>query len=163
MPAEGVAQIAAGLDLYQGLRTPPVFWPLVRFVEAGAYLQAGQAEAGLARVDEAIEIAGPREILSPEFHTLRGDLLLALPSPDPEQAFAAYQLGLEVAQGIGAKMPGLRAAIRLVRLGRRPDGATADAAVAIGWLGSVYDSFIEGFATPDLTDAAELLGRRPRA
>ena len=47
-----------GIDLYQGLKAPPVFWPMLRSLEASAYGQAGRAADGLAMIDEALEIAG---------------------------------------------------------------------------------------------------------
>jgi hypothetical protein len=47
-----------GMDLYQGLKTPPVFWPLVLHIRAGVCGQAGRPEEGLALLDEAMEIVG---------------------------------------------------------------------------------------------------------
>ncbi len=40
---EDLAQISQGIDQYQGLKSPPVFWALLRFVQAGAYARAGRA------------------------------------------------------------------------------------------------------------------------
>jgi hypothetical protein len=31
-PEDGLAQISDGLDLCHGLKTPPVFWPLVFYI-----------------------------------------------------------------------------------------------------------------------------------
>ena len=53
-------------------------------------------------------------------------------------------------------MTQLRAALRLCRLWRSQGRDEADAL-----LRSVYDTFTEGFATPDLTEARELLESRP--
>ena len=33
-PEEGLRQMADGLNQYEGMRTPPVFWPLIRFMQA---------------------------------------------------------------------------------------------------------------------------------
>jgi predicted ATPase/class 3 adenylate cyclase len=152
---EGLAQIRQGIDLYQGLRTPPVFWPLLRFLQAGAHARAGRAEEGLPLIDEALEIAGQGSgmTLLPEFHLLKGDLLLALPpgtGADPERWF---QQAFDDAQGLDARMPQLRAAVRLCRLWRDHDNAEQGSRVLRG----VYDTFTEGFTTADLTEAAMLL------
>jgi hypothetical protein len=156
-PNEGLVEIGRGLDLYQGLRTPPVFWPLVRFVHAGVQAQAGQAEAGLALIDEALDIAGPRETLSPEFHSLRGDLLLVLPRPDVAAARGAYQLGLEVATQVEATMSQLRAAVRLLRLERGENAASDAAREARQAVEAIYGTFHEGFDTADLKEARALI------
>jgi hypothetical protein len=81
---EGLARVRQGIDLYQGLKAPPVFWPMLRSLEAGAYAQAGRAADGLAMIDEALEIAGRGSgtTMLPEFQLLKGDLLLALPEGD---------------------------------------------------------------------------------
>ena len=44
--------------MYQGLRTPPVFWPLLLYVRARACARAGRPAEGLDFIDEAIEISG---------------------------------------------------------------------------------------------------------
>jgi len=54
------ARVREGIDLYQGLKTPPVFSPTLRALEAGAYAQAGRVDEGLTMVDEALEITGRR-------------------------------------------------------------------------------------------------------
>ena len=53
-PTEGLRQIADGLDQYQDLRTPPVFWPFIRFIQAGAHVDAGTPGPGFPLIDEAI-------------------------------------------------------------------------------------------------------------
>ena len=44
-PDEGLRQMADGIDQYHGLRTPPVFWPMIRFMQAGAHVDAAGAGA----------------------------------------------------------------------------------------------------------------------
>jgi predicted ATPase len=155
---EGLAKVRQGVDLYQGLKTPPVFWPMLRALEAGAYAQAGRVDDGLAMVDEALEIAsrGSRSTMLPEFQLLKGDLLLALgqrTGSDPEPWF---QQALDLAKRLDARMSQLRAAIRLCRL--RSDRDTGTAAAQ---LRAVYDTFTEGFTTADLTEARTLLETLP--
>jgi predicted ATPase/class 3 adenylate cyclase len=152
---EGLAQIRQGIDLYQGLKTPPVFWPLLRFVQAGAHAQAGQAADGLALIDEALEIAGHGSgmTLLPEFHLLKGDLLIALPQVNGADPAPWFQRAFDIAQGLDARMSQLRAAVRLCRLPRDQDNMEQGGRV----LRAVYDTFTEGFTTADLTEAKVLL------
>jgi hypothetical protein len=153
----GLNKVRQGVDLYQGLKTPPVFWPMLRALEAGTYAQAGRAEDGLAMVDEALEIAsrGSGTTVLPEFQLLRGDLLLALPqSSDPEPWF---QQAFDLAKRLDARMSQLRAAVRLCRLGRDRDGGRSGAPR----LRAVYSTFTEGFTTADLTEARALVKTLP--
>jgi predicted ATPase/class 3 adenylate cyclase len=150
---EGLGKVRQGVDLYQGLKTPPVFWPMLRALEAGTYALAGRVEDGLAMVDEALEIAsrGSGTSVLPEFQLLRGDLLLALPQgSDPEPWF---QRAFDLAERLDARMPQLRAAVRLCRLGQGRDGDQPGAQR----LRAVYSTFTEGFTTADLTEARALI------
>jgi predicted ATPase/class 3 adenylate cyclase len=154
---EGLAQIKQGLDLYQGLKTPPVFWPLLLSVQAGAYSRSGRPADGLRLIEEAIEIAGSGLTLLPEFYLLKGDLLLAFPGANSESADAWFQRALDVAQGLDARMSQLRAAVRLCRLRRDQGSAQQSDRV----LRAVYETFTEGFATIDLIEARALLESVP--
>src|SRR6266498_3175655 len=92
-------------------------------------------------------MTGQHNIFYPEFALLRGDLLLAL--ADADGAESCFQSVFEVAGDLGVRMPQLRAATRLTRLwraaGKRPDGTDE--------LRSAYETFTEGFDTPDLVEA----------
>jgi predicted ATPase len=149
---EGSAQIRQGLDLYKGQTTPPVFWPLILSVQAGAYERAGKPAEGLGLIEEAIEIAGSELALLPEFHLLKGDLLLVL-SEARDEAESWFMRAFDRAQELDARMSQLRAATRLCRL--RRDHGDADAGARA--LRAVYESFTEGFATRDLIEANDLL------
>jgi predicted ATPase/class 3 adenylate cyclase len=150
---EGLAQIRQGLDLYQGLKTPPVFWPLLLSLHAGAYGRSGRPADGLNLIDEAIEIAGSGLTLIPEFYILKGDLLVGLPGADDESAETWFQRAFDVAHGLDARMSQLRAAIRLCRRRRDQRGALHAQRVLYG----VYDKFTEGFTTADLIEARALV------
>ncbi len=118
---EGLAKVRQGVDLYQGLKTPPVFWPTLRVLEAGAYAQAGRAEDGLAMIDEALEIAGRGSgtTMLPEFQLFKGDLLLAFPQVDGGQDATARPCQAHAGRDVG------RAWWRRARGGgdpRRPGG-----------------------------------------
>jgi predicted ATPase/class 3 adenylate cyclase len=146
-PEEGLARIDRGIDLYQGLKTPPVFWPLLLSVKAGALGLSGQPAGGLELVDEAVAITGDDHIQFPDFALLKGDLLLAL--ADASGAESRFRSAFEIAESLGLRMPQLRAATRLTRLRRaarkRPDGSDV--------LRDVFETFTEGFETPDLVEA----------
>ena len=73
---EGLAEIADGIAQYQGLRSPPVFWPLLLYVRARAFARAGRPAEGLDFIDEAIELSGGAGPLPPLFFAMKGDLLL---------------------------------------------------------------------------------------
>jgi hypothetical protein len=99
----------------------------------------------LPAIEEAIEIVGENGLQCPEFALLEGELLLAL--GDGEGAEARFRRGHAAAGHLGLRMPQLRAATKLSC--RRPD--------AIALLRSAYDTFSEGFETPDLVDARKVL------
>jgi len=152
-PAEGLRQIADGLDQYQGLRTPPVFWPFIRFIQGAAYADAGTPGPAFPLIDEAIELGGSTNPTAPLFHIVRGDLSLLGPEPDVAAATASYERAYAMSERLGAPMPRLRAAVRLSRI-----ATDADRSDRLGALRAVYSTFTEGFAAPDLVEAAELLG-----
>jgi predicted ATPase/class 3 adenylate cyclase len=148
---EGLARIDRGIALYQGLKTPPVFWPLLLSVKAGAFVQSDRPESGLDLIDQAIAITGDRNLQYPEFALVKGDLLLAL--GDPGRAETSFRRAFDVAEGLGLSMAQLRAATRLTRMRRagmkRPDGTDE--------LRDLYETFTEGLETRDLVEARAVL------
>jgi len=122
---------------------------------AGAYNKAGQVEEGLGVVAEALEFVtktGERQAEA-ELHRVKGDLLLALTTPEQAGAEASFRDALGVARRQSAKTYELRAATSLGRLwqqqGRKQE--------ARDLLAPVYDWFTEGFDTRDLKEAKTLL------
>jgi predicted ATPase len=156
---EGLAEIRDGIALYEGLRTPPVFWPLLLFVRAGACARSGRPAEGLGLIEEAIEIAGQGSGLTllVEFYVLRGDLLLLLPEPNRPAAEGWFRRAFDVARELDARLPQLRAAMGLCRSQRESGGTDR----ARELLSGVYATFTEGFTTPDLIDARNLLHSPP--
>jgi len=150
--AEGIAQIRQGMDLYQGLKTPPVFWPLLLYVYSGACARAGRTAEGLGLIDEALEVAGRGQgkTLLPEFQLLKGDLLSGGAEGNGEPCF---QRAFDVARELAARMAQLRAAMRRCRLSRE----RGDAEEGRRLLSAVRETFTEGFKTADLIEADELL------
>jgi predicted ATPase/class 3 adenylate cyclase len=148
---EGLAKIDQGIALYQGMKTPPIFWPLLLSVRTRGFLLAGRPEDGLPLVDEAIEMTGEGNFLYPDFALLKGYIYLAL--ADVGRAELWLRRAFDAADGRGARMPQLRAATRLTRL-QRTAGSRTDAIEA---LRDVYGAFTEGFDTPELVEARAIL------
>ena len=84
---------------------------------------------------------------------MRGEALMALPAPRPEEAEVSFRRALDLAHEQGAKFWQLRAATSLARLWRQ-QGQRED---ALALLAPVYGLFTEGLHMPDLVEAgAEL-------
>jgi predicted ATPase len=89
--------------------------------------------------------------LAAELYRHKGQLLLR--QGHSKAAEELYRKALSIAREQGAKLWELRAAMSLARL-RRDRGRRAEAR---DLLAPVYGWFSEGFATPDLNEAKELL------
>jgi predicted ATPase len=149
-PEEGVARMEQGTALYQGLTTPPIFWPLLLSARARGLAFAGRPGDALLLADEALRMVGEDDFLYPEFALLKGDLLVAL--DDAGAAEPLFQSAFEVGRILGLRTPQLRAETRLTRL-RRAAGKEAE----IDRLRAVYGTFAEGFDTRDLAEARAVL------
>ena len=122
---------------------------------AEAYGRAGQPQAGLQVLAEAVTLMATTEMRwwEAEVSRLQGELLLHLPSPDVPQAEAAFRRALDVARRQQAKALELRAALSLARLWQGQGQPTA----ARQLLAEIYGWFTEGFDTADLQEAKALL------
>jgi predicted ATPase/class 3 adenylate cyclase len=149
-PEEGLPRMDQGIALYEGLKTPPIFWPLLLSVRARGFALGDRPDDALRLIDEALEMISERNFLYPEFSLLKGDLLVAL--EDAEAAEPLFRNGLEVARDLGLRTPQLQAATRLTRL-RRAAGKQAE----INMLRAIYETFTEGFDTTDLAEARAVL------
>ena len=121
---------------------------------AQACARAGRTEEGLAllsKAQETVERTVERS-QEAELHRVRAELLLAHGGAETE---AEQSLGraLAVARAQDARLWELRAARSLARL-RREQGRRAEAR---DLLAPVYGWFTEGFGTPDLIEAKQLL------
>jgi predicted ATPase/class 3 adenylate cyclase len=153
---EGLAQVNEGIAQYQQMRTPPVFWPQLVAIKAGAHALAGKVVEGLVLLDDALELAAHGYTSSlPEFSLLKGDLLTVAGAADADAAHW-FQRAFDGAGIQGLRMTQLRAALRLCRLWRTEGRDDADRL-----LRNVYDTFTEGFATADLTETRGLLESLP--
>jgi predicted ATPase len=115
-----------------------------------AYIRAGQFADAHQALAEGLAVAAKNDNRSPEaeLHRLKGELLLA-EADNRAGAETCFHAAIEIARRQQSKAWELRATTSLARLwqcqGRRDSARSA--------LESVYGSFTEGFATPDLIDA----------
>ena len=152
--ATGMAQMEQGWEAVQrtGLQ---LYRPYVLALLAEAYGQAGQPEAGLTCLAEAVTRVEATEERwwEAEVYRLQGVLLLQRSPSDVDQAEACFQQALAVARRQEAKALELRAAISLSRLWQQ-QGQRAEAHAC---LAPIYGWFTEGFDTADLQEAQALL------
>jgi predicted ATPase len=152
---KGLALIEQGLDAYRGLKTPPVFWPMLLHLCAGAYGAASKPEVGLQMMNEAIEVGSSSAARTgtSEFLIRMAALLLAVSSDHAAEAEALYQQAVLNAQEVHAPMLELRAAIGLSRLWNQQGKKEQ----ARNVLHEAYSKITEGFTTADLKEASALL------
>lgn len=151
---EGLKMTEAAIDLYQGLTTPPVFWPGILSLRGLVHAMAGQPQRAVELIDQAIELGGPLEAASPDFRVFKGDFLRLLPEPDLVAADEAYQAGMRGARANGLHLIELQALTRSVSL-RREIGLSPDGSDELTLL---YATFTEGFEEHGLRMAREVLG-----
>jgi predicted ATPase len=151
---EGIAQIEQGLAAYR-VTGAQVWTPHVLALLAEAHEYAGQAEAGLRTLTDALALVeknGERHCEA-ELYRLKGELLLQQNSNNQAEAENCFHHAIDIARNQDAKSWELRAATSLARLwhqqGKRQE--------AYDLLASVYGWFTEGFDTLDLKDAKTLL------
>jgi predicted ATPase len=122
---------------------------------AEAHGTMGQPETGLTMLTEALALVDKtgERWYAPELHRLKGELLLQQSSDNQAEAETCFHHALDIARSQQAKSLELRAATSLARLwhqqGKRQE--------AHDLLAPVYGWFTEGFDTPDLQEAKELL------
>jgi predicted ATPase len=95
---------------------------------------------------------GEDGVMGPLLHIVRGDLVQLVPGSDDATAMASFDRAYAGAASVGARMPQLRAAVRLCECA--PDAERAERVQA---LRSLHATFTEGHSTPDLQEAARLL------
>lgn len=152
---ESLEHIQKGMDLYQGLRTPPVFWPQLLQLKAEVLGQAGMPREGLAVLEDAMTGAGTNsgDSLATEFYRLKAEFLLTLSSDNQGEAEAWLNQGLQVARESGARMLELRSALSLAKLWR----SRGEKEQSRELLHEAYGKMTEGFNIPDLREANALL------
>jgi tetratricopeptide (TPR) repeat protein len=154
---DGLVMTETGIELYEGLSTPPIFWPLILALRSMVHAMAGNPDHAVSLIDEAITLAAPDEVTAPDFRMFRGDFLTMLPEPDLAGAEEAYLAAIRGSRAATLHLVELQALTRLVGL-RRRIGKSPDASDE---LASVYASFTEGFDERDLVMARQVLASGP--
>ena len=148
----GIAVMRSTMEELEAINAE-ILRPLHQGHLAAALASHGQADLGIALIDEAIstlEKTGER-LFEAEVYRFRGQLWIDVDKPD--EAEIALLRALTVARGQQARMWELRAAVSLARL-RRNQGRRAGAR---DLLAPIYCWFNEGLDTPDLKDAKAVL------
>ena len=152
---EGIRQLQRSLAAYRATGSE-MFGPYFLTMLARAHIKAGQADAALAVLDEALATIERTEgyLWHAECCRLAGEVLVGRGRPTDEGlAEARFLEGLTIAARAQARSLELRAATSLARL-CQGQGRLLEARQM---LASVYGWFTEGFDTVDLKDAAILL------
>ena len=155
---DGLAQIQQGMAIWRA-SSHELAQPFWLALLAGQYGKAGQVEAGLSLLSEALALARTRELRlwEAELHRLQGELLLrqAVAKTDtrtaqPEiAAQTCFRQALQIARRQHAKSLELRATMSLTRLWQKQGKKNA----AYQLLTGCYNWFSEGFNTADLQEA----------
>jgi predicted ATPase len=151
---EGIAQVQQGLAAYRATGSA-LLQPYFLALLAEAYRRAGQVEAGLTGLAEALRLVddtGERWYQA-ELYRLKGELLLDLSVERHVEAALCLQQALDIARHQQAKSLELRAALSLARLWQQQGKSAA----AHQLLVESYGWFTEGFATADLQEVQGLL------
>ncbi|HEX6305526.1 MAG TPA: adenylate/guanylate cyclase domain-containing protein [Anaerolineales bacterium] len=154
-PEEGLAKIEQGFERYQGLKTPPVFFPQLIEMRASAFAQTGQPAAGLRLIDALLKDVEEERWLRdlPPLLLLKGELLLAVSPEDAAEAAGIFRVILDGARQVGGKLLALQAATKLCKLEIRA-GKTEESGRV---LAEIYAGFTEGLETADLREARAVL------
>lgn len=148
---EGVAMTEAGVTLYRGLTTPPVFWPFLLALRAQVHMMAGHNEVALELIDSAIGV-DVGEVTPPEFGVMKAEMLHRL--GEREEAKLVYESAAATAALVDLRLHHLMALTGLTLLRRErdevPDGSAE--------LAEVYEQFTEGFDEWPLLEAQRVLG-----
>jgi predicted ATPase len=153
---DGIAKLCEGLAASQATGAQllrPYFLALL----AEAFMATGSLGEALGALSEVLQAAEEHEIrhYEAEAHRLKGELLLRQNNSSAAEARRCFERAVEIAGKQSAKSFELRATTGLARLldqqGRRDEARTK--------LAAVYNWFTEGFDTPDLKHAKQLLAQ----
>jgi TOMM system kinase/cyclase fusion protein len=152
--AEGIAQMRQGIAGWHATGAE-LSVPYYSALLAEAYGQAGQAEAGLRVLAEALTVVSKTGDChhEAEIYRLKGELLLQQATGSDDEAESCLHQALDIARHQQAKSLELRAAMSLARLWQRQGKHAAAHAL----LAPIYGWFSEGFDTADLQEARALL------
>jgi predicted ATPase len=158
-PEAGLAQVRDGISDQRSLGVRahvPCFLGLL----AELLTKERDWKEALAVLGEALAIVSTtgERWFEPELHRLKAEAIIASTPGDPAEAEASLDHALIVARELGARLWELRAATTLAKL-RRDQGRRREAG---DLLAPVYGWFTEGFDTPVLQAAKDLLDELAR-
>ncbi|HEY7426500.1 MAG TPA: protein kinase [Gemmataceae bacterium] len=124
-------------------------------VLADAYMQTRRFEDARRTLDEGLALVDKNDerFQEAELYRLKGELLLSESSGQDIAAEDCFRQAIETARRQHSRAWELRATMSLARLWQRQDRREE----ARSALAAVYDTYTEGFTTPDLVDAKALL------
>jgi DNA-binding winged helix-turn-helix (wHTH) protein/tetratricopeptide (TPR) repeat protein len=159
----GLEQVRQALVVVRSIGTSNLM-PLLSAMHAEICMDAGQIDEGLAAIEEAL--AAARETCmfhyEAEVYRLKGELLLRhsyllrkLESRDQEyqEVAACFEEAIRIARQQHARSFELRATTSLARLLQKQNRQTE----AFDRLTAIYNWFTEGYQTPDMLEAGNLL------
>lgn len=147
----GIAQLNRGLASHHatGARIGSGLWPAFA---AEAHARNGEVDAGFHALQAAIDADDNMRLWDAELHRLKG--VLGVRSKAAHASIeTSYQQALSISREQGARALELRAATSLARMWWEHEKRKQ----AADLLSPVYEWFTEGFDTPDLVDARNLL------
>jgi predicted ATPase len=153
---EGIAQLHHGRDMLQDLGLEIAMTGILGNI-AEAYGHAGQPEAGLQAMAEALKLVeqkGERRY-EVSLYRIKGELLLGLSADHRTEAETCFHQSLDVARRQQAKLLELGAATNLSRLWQQ-QGKREEAREL---LAEIYGWFTEGFDTKYMKEAKALLDK----
>jgi len=126
-----------------------------RALLADAHFRRGDCQRALEILNEAQQGAGRLQALwwTAEMSRLRGDILLGLTPPQPEQAAEAYLQAIDAAQQQHSHTRGLRAAASLAQLLIDQDSHEQARSVLVQAMSNQVDSGPENQAARQLLEA----------
>jgi len=149
----GIAEVRQGLADWRATGAE-LGMPFYLGLLAGAAHELGRVDEGLAALNEALVIAHDKgeEYHIADVHRIKGELLLLQQAPRTEVE-ACFRTAIDIARRQNGKALELRATASLSRLLREQDRGDE----ARHLLAEIYAWFTEGFDTPDLQRAKQLL------
>jgi predicted ATPase len=129
--------------------------PWFCYLAAETYVAAGRLHEALELARRGINFAarGAERFFEPENHRMQALILAKDPEVSREKVEAHFNDALQLARGQKAKSLELRTAVSFARFA--DEHGARDSALEL--LSPIYESFTEGFDTPDLKESKALL------
>ena len=152
--ARAAALVEDGLNEKVTLRSY-IGLPWFCYLAAETYVAAGRLREALEVARRGIDLAarGAERFFEPENHRMQALILAKDPGARREEIEAHFNDALQLARSQRAKSLELRTAVSFARF----TDEQGDRDNAVELLSPIYDSFTEGFDTPNLKEAKNLL------